>query len=123
MKYHLLLLGLTVNVISAMSFTEKLDQECERARQVNSQKRELYVQHAAQSWLVGNHIPEADRDIIHARYGESVSIQKVPMGNQVFTAYFVSYTDDHKRNMQAFVNCISTEEGTKTLAVLSIKVK
>lgn len=122
MKYYLLLLPLTVNVISAMSFIEKLDQECERARAINTQKRNHALEVAAQNWLVASHIPQADRDIIYDRYGKSVSIQKVPMGNQVVTAYFVSYTDVLQRNMRDFINCFNTEEGTKKLAVLSIRL-
>lgn len=124
MKYNLLVLGFTVNVISGMSFTKKLDAECERAREINIRKRNLALEHAAQNLLIESHVPQADRDLICARYGNPVSIEKVPMrGNQIFTAYFVSYTDESKRSMRDFINCVSTQEGTKKLEVLSIRVK
>lgn len=124
MKYNLLVLGFTVNVISGMSFTKKLDEECEKAREINRQKINLALEHAAQNLLIESHVPQADRDLICARYGNPVSIEKVPMrGNQRFTAYFVSYTDESKRSMRDFINCVSTQEGTKKLEVLSIRVK
>ncbi len=121
MKKYLFLLAFSINYLISMSFTQKLDQECERARVTNAQKRHIAIQCATQAWLQESQIPKPDRDIIQARYGQNVSVKKVPsMGNHIFSAYFVNYIDEYKRHRQDFINCIETDNGSRQLAVISI---
>lgn len=121
MKKYLFLLALSHHLLSSMDFTQKLEKECERAREINAQKRKIALQFATQAWLQESEIPELDKDVIQARYGQNVSVKKVSTsGNYRFNAYFVNFIDELNRQRQDFINCIDGANKSRELAVISI---
>lgn len=113
MKYCLLLLGLSMNIISSMQLHELTDDDKQRLAELNRQIVEE------------NRIPELERQAIEQLYAHKISIKKVPsLSTSLTIAYKVSYYSNNGKYQDLVQHKKATKEfPARTDIVSTVEIK